>query len=216
MPRTLSQTPAAVAARARRAAASASVVVETTSADPTPVLTVTAFDAEFTTRLDTLREHAVSCGRLDCGHLGKSDSLAVRRAVILYVAEGNGVTLDLSHETPEVAAVYGVLVAAGQARPVYTRRGRGYVAAAPGLALTLPDGETIRLTTQRIETFTAMLRGESATMIARARGRDIETIKSHAGYLRRETGAHDAVSALVAIVLAGRLTDRAMTVAAAE
>lgn len=180
---------------------------------------VPVLDDTFLVRLDSLREHAVTCGRLDCGHLSKSDSPAVRRAVILYVAEGAGVTVSLDSETPEVAAVYGVMVAAGQERPVYTRTAgaRRYASAGlPGMALVMPSPwgarKPFRITPQRRAVFSAMLAGDSASMIAEAQERDIETVKSHAGYLRRETGAHDAVSALISLVLAGRLADDAMTV----
>lgn len=208
MPRILSTTPAAIRAREARAARAAATPTTEAVAPTTTVL----LGEEFLSTLDTVRGHAATCGRLDCGHLGKSASLAVRRAVILYTAAGSGITVSLDRETPEVTAVYGVLTEAGHARPVYTRAGRSYTATVPGMTNVMPDGTTIRLTPQRIETFSAMLRGESATMIAAARQRDIETIKSHAGYLRRGTGAHDAVSALLSLVAAGRLTDRALTV----
>lgn len=184
----------------------------------------------FRDRLDTVKAHAVSCGRLDCGHLGKSASLAVRRAVILYTAEGSGLSVSLDGETPEVVAVLGVLRTAQHARPTYVRGtltsgNRGYVAAHPGAVIAWPNADGIKITPQRAEVFGYMVRGYSATDIssdpARMVGghpaprvgltvRNIETVKSHAGYLRRETGAHDAVSALLALVAAGKIADPAI------
>lgn len=167
--------------------------------------------------LGDIRSHAAACGRLDCGHLGRGPQRAVRRAVILYVAEGMGIVVDLARESAEVAAVLGVLRESQHGRTTYVRGttatgGRGYVPVAAGLTAVMPNPWGIRITPQRADVFTAMLSGRSANEVATAQHRALETVKSHAGYLRRETGAHDATSALLALVLAGRLSDRALTV----
>jgi DNA-binding CsgD family transcriptional regulator len=152
-----------------------------------------------------VREHAASCGRLDCGHLGKSGSRAVRRAVILYVAEGAGVPTDLDAEAPEVASVLGILRGVQYPRPVY--RGRKSEAQTPGqfAASILPNvsDEAITWTPQRVQVASLMWEGYSANEVAREVGRTLETVKSHMGYLRRLTGAHDIVSVLVAGAVAG-------------
>lgn len=171
--------------------------------------------------LSDVRGHAAACGRLDCGHLGKSTSQAVRRAVFLYQAEGAGLTVDLDRVSSDVAAVVGVLRESNHGRTVYVRGtlasgNRGYVATTPGLATVLPNAAGIKMTPQRVEVFTEMLYGYSANQIATRTHRSLETVKSHAGYLRRLTGAHDATSALIALVLAGELHDRAITVPATE
>lgn len=181
-------------------------------------------------RIADIRAHAAGCGRLDCGHLGRSDSLAVRRAVILYTAEGMGLEVALDDESAEVAAVVGVLRESEHFRPTYTRRAGRYVRVAPGTtAMPNPwesqtrEGAPFKLTPERREVFALMLAGHGATAIGSytlsdgsvrpgLTSRTMETVKSHAGYLRRETGAHDATSALLALVCAGRLSDRAVTV----
>ena len=171
--------------------------------------TLTVLDPEVAERLTDTRAHAAECGRIDCGHLSRSSSLAVRRACILYVAEGAEITVTLDHESAEVAAVVGVLRESGHARPVYVRQGRSYARAQNG-ATVLPDARAIRLTPERTEVFSHMLRGHSASEIARSTGRARATVQSHAGWLRRLTGGHDATSCLVALVLLHRLSDRAM------
>lgn len=171
---------------------------------------MTVLDPEVAERLSDIREHAAACGRLDCGHLSRSTSRATRRAVILYTAEGAGITINLDAETPEVAAIVGVLRESQHSRPVYVRQGRTYARALNG-ATVLPDAHSIRLTPERTIVFTAMLKGMSASEISADQGRARATVQSHAGWLRRLTGAHDATSALVALVIAHRLSDRAMT-----
>lgn len=160
---------------------------------------------------DELVQHAATCGRLDCGHLYRSDSQAVRRATLLYLAENQGVEFDLDDESPEVAAVLGVLRASEHAVPVYTRGtnaagNRGYVRPNTVAAvLPLPDVSALRLTPERREVYAAAWQGLSASEIAEEQMRARETVKSHMGNLRRKTGAHDAPSALVALVLAGEI-----------
>jgi hypothetical protein len=150
-----------------------------------------------------VREHAASCGRLDCGHLGKSNSQATRRAVIIYVAEGAGLTIDLDREAPEVAALVGVLRAVSYPRPLYS--GRKTPALTPGqhAASILPDVTKMTWTPQRLQVAALMWEGYSANQVAKAVDRRLETIKSHMGYLRRLSGAHDIVSVLVAGALEG-------------
>lgn len=154
--------------------------------------------------------HAAECGRLDCGHLYRSDSLAVRRATLLYLAECNGLPVDLDAEAPETAAVLGMLRESEHPTPVYRRGtlasgGRGYVRSAPGTLITLPDASGIRLTPERREVFALAWLGHSASEIAELTSRSRETVRSHMGNLRRMTGAHDAPSALLALVLVGAL-----------
>lgn len=174
--------------------------------------TIAVLDETVREALPTIQAHAAACGRLDCGHLGRSTSLAIRRAVILYQAEGAGIEVNLDRETPEVTAVVGVLRASQHARPVYVRAGRSYARTTPGMTQVLPDARAIRITQQRAEVFTAMLKGYSANQIAAAQHRALETVKSHSGWLRRLTGGHDATSCLIALVLAGKLSDPAMPV----
>lgn len=192
------------------------------------------FAEAFIARLDTLRGHAVTCGKLDCGHLYKSDSQAVRRAVILYTAEnsGQGFVLDLSHETPETVAVLGVLRTAKHGHPVYSKTGArgGMVAHTAGITTIWPDASRIRMTPERVSVFGYLLAGYSATQISSdpnrvtagkanprkgLTARALATVVSHAGYLRRETDAHDAVSALLCLVKAGKLTDKGIGVKSA-
>lgn len=163
--------------------------------------------------LDVLT-HAASCGRLDCGHLAKSGSRAVRRATILYQAEGAGYVPDLDAEAPEVVSFLALLRAAQHARPIYRRNLRSVegdarlVPLAPNEGLPLPDLSGLTMTPERVEVFGLLWLGYSATDIGTYRDRpglthrSYQTVKSHAGWLRRLTGAHDATSALVALALA--------------
>lgn len=160
-------------------------------------------DADVQERISDIRAHAAACGRIDCGHLSKSASLPTRRACMLYVLAGAGCTIDLDRETPEVAAIYGVLTSTEHARPYYGGEGT-----------PLPDANGIRITPERLAVFTAMVQGMSASQISQRQGRARATVQSHAGYLRRLTGAHDATSALVSLLLAGKLTDASVTVPA--
>ena len=177
-----------------------------------PATTTFALHAEgYAERLSEIGAHAASCGRLDCGHLYRSDSRAIRRATLLYLLESNGGDVDLDAEAPEVAAVLGILRETEHATPIYQRGtlasgGRGYVRATMAQAFPLPNVEGIRLTPERIEVFSLAWQGHSATEIAGITSRSRETVKSHMGNLRRHTGAHDAPSALVALVLAGLLS----------
>lgn len=152
-----------------------------------------------------LTAHAASCGRLDCGHLYRSDSRAVRRAVLLYLAEGAGYAVDLDREAPEVAAVLGTLRTVGHPRPLYVRDGSRYARTTPATAVPLPDVTGLRLTPERVDVYRLLWQGCSTGEAAALSGRSRETVRSHAGNLRRLTGAHDAPSALVALALAGAL-----------
>ena len=76
----------------------------------------------------------------------------------------------------------------------------------------LPDANGIKITRQRAEVFTLLARGMSAAQVATATFRNIETVKSHAHYLRKLTGAHDATSALTALIIAGKIIHPAVTV----
>ena len=156
--------------------------------------------------------HAAACGRLDCGHLGRSTSRAVRHGVFLYQAEGAGCVLDLGRVSADVAAVIGVLRESRHARPTYVRQGRSYAQSVPGMTTVMPNPWLIRMTPQRREVFGALTLGYSANEVAAAQSRTVETVKSHMGYLRRETGAHDSHSALIALTMAGRLAHVAITV----
>lgn len=156
----------------------------------------------------SVAEHAATCGVLDCGHLYRGPSDTVRRAVLVYIAQANGVAIDLDLEAPAVAGVVGSLRAAGQTAPTYVRGvnaagNAGYVRTAA--TTVLPDVTGFRMTPERRAVFTAMWQGYSLTTIAAAQGRTVATVKSHAGNLRRLNGAHDAPSALVALVLAGQI-----------
>lgn len=190
--------------------------------------TMAALDDDARQRLTDVRQHAAECGRLDCGHLARSVNMATRRAVILYTGEAAGLTVLLDNEPAEVAAIVGVLRDSGHARPTYVRGtlptgNRGMVRAQAGMTV-LPNAAGIKITNERREVFTFMLRGYSASQISsdltampprvgltpRARA----TVQSHAGYLRRLTGGHDATSCLIALVLAGKLSDPSLVVPA--
>jgi hypothetical protein len=194
-------------ARNRRTDATQSEAVATATATGPAVL-----DDETRALLDGVYGHAATCGRLDCGHLYRGPSKAVREAVILYTAEGMGMTVDLNRVSNATAAVVGALRTSQHARPVYVRQGRRNVQQANGVTLVMPEPWAIRMTPQRIEVFSSLLVGHSIVATAERQSRTVETVKSHAGYLRRETGAHDAPSALLALVAAGRLSHRAITV----
>jgi len=132
--------------------------------------------------------------------------------VLVYVAQSNGVVIDLDREAPAVAAVVGTLRAAGAEAPVYVRGTtengtRGYVRTAA--TAPLPNVEGFRMTPERRAVYSAMWQGYSLTTIATVTGRSVDTVKSHAGNLRRLNGAHDAPSALVALVVAGMIEAQA-------
>lgn len=197
--------------RSNTAAVADAPVAEVTLA-PTAFTPLTDEQRE---RLGDIRAHAAECGRLDCGHLARSTSQAVRRAVILYTAEAAGITVGLDEESAEVTAILGVLRESGHARPTFVRSGRRNVQSRPGLVV-MPNAAGIRITPERHAVFTAMLKGESASQISRSQGRARATVQSHAGWLRRLTGGHDATSCLIALVIAGKLADRAMPVPSVE
>jgi DNA-binding NarL/FixJ family response regulator len=136
----------------------------------------------------------------------------VRHAVFLYQAEGAGCEVHLDAVSPDVAAVVGVLRQSQHARPTYVRQGRSYAQAVAGMTTVMPNPWGIRMTPQRTEVFRALTLGHSATEVSALQHRNIETVKSHMGYLRRETGAHDSHSALIALIMAGRLSHSAIVV----
>ena len=99
------------------------------------------------------------------------------------------------------------------------------------MTLVWPYPTQIKMTPQRVEVGNYLLRGFSATQISSdptrmvagqpaprhgLTARTIETVKSHMGYLRRETRAHDITSACLSLHKAGRLSDPAIVWAEAD
>lgn len=162
--------------------------------------------------------HAAECGRTDCGHLYRGHDDAVRRATILFLAEENGLDVDLDLEPAAVAALVGVLRSSRTVRTVYRRPGvRTPRPSATREVADLPDMSALRMTPERIEVYTLMVQGVALVRIAERLNKNIETIKSHAGNLRRGAplgairrgdavaAAHDAPSALLALVIQGSI-----------
>lgn len=162
--------------------------------------------------LSDVQAHAAACGRLDCGHLGRSTSRAVRHAVFLYQCEGAGLTLDLERVSADVAAVIGVLRESRHARPTYVQSGRRHEQATPGMTTVMPNPWSLRLTPQRLAVIADLLVGHSATEVSERQHRNIETVKSHMGWIRRDTGAHATTDALIALLSARRVSHRAVSV----
>lgn len=193
----------------------------TTTTTTAPTLSVVEFDAEVQERIASVAAHAAACGKLECGHTARSTDPDARRAVFLYSASAvmpEAVADALASERPAVAAMYGELQKAGVYAPRYVKRttagGQNTYALQGGEAwmpqTTLANGQPIPVTDERATVWGAMIRGESLTSIARnypsSRGgeRSVETVKSHAGWLRRRCAAHDSTSALIALIAAGR------------
>jgi DNA-binding NarL/FixJ family response regulator len=141
--------------------------------------------------------HAAACGDYHCGHLSRSSSTAVKRAVFLYAAECSTVgSLVRRSEAPEVLAALALLREGAEcARILAAATG---ALAAEVAALTAAAAPT-RLSPEVLAVMDLVTEGLSYPEIADRRGIATETVRSHVKRAMRSTATHTAVDAAVAL-----------------
>ena len=148
---------------------------------------------------------AVSCseGRYDCGHLARSSSRAVKRALFLYLAEVEGLGyLGSRTEAAEVLAALALLRQGAECADILAAGGE---AAATLMAQVTPDMHDRDCTPQQIEVLGFVAQGFSYPEIAAATNRATETVRSLVKAAMRNTNTHNAFDAAVAVAAEGLL-----------
>lgn len=138
---------------------------------------------------------AMGCGRYDCGHVGRSESVPLKRAAFLYLADKAGLgDLRGRHEDAAVNAAL-ALMQAGEACSAI-------VLAVTGEALAEDEAPrrpkvTKGFTPQQVKILGYVSWGMSIPDIASAMELSPETVKSHLGYIKRTHGVHSTLDAAV-------------------
>lgn len=149
---------------------------------------------------------ALSCaeGRYDCGHLSRSSSRPVKRALFLHLAEveGHGY-LGTRTEPVEVLAALALLRQGAECQAILEAGGSGAAALAAEAAAS-PVCER-PCTPQQIEVLRLVAEGFSYPEIAEATGRAVETVRSLVKAAMRNTLTHNAFDAAVVLVGYGEL-----------
>lgn len=140
-------------------------------------------------------ESATRCGRVDCGHVHRSESRAVKRALFLYLCEsddriGAGV-MESAEGADTLAALAAmrrgapcaeVLAAAGVPAP--------RVGATPRTATRGPS-----LTDRQVEVLALVAEGYAYPEIARTLGKSVETVRDRVKGAMKATSTHSAPEA---------------------
>lgn len=140
---------------------------------------------------------AMSCaeGRYDCGHITRSSSRPVKRALFLYLAEVEDLGyLGSRNEPVEVLAALALMREGAECAAILEAGDpQGVVARLVEQVGTLDRD----LTPQQVEVLTLVAEGYSYPEIAQATGRATETVRSLVKAAMRNTLTHSAMDAAV-------------------
>lgn len=147
--------------------------------------------------MTTLSLHPVSTAcadaRYDCGHITRSDSTAVKRALFLFLAESEGLGyLGSRTEATEVLAALVLMRQGAECARIIAAATDTEVAEMAAEVAPLPA-----LTTKQIEVLALVAEGLSFPEIAATLSKSVETVRSLTKAAMRATMTHSVVQAAV-------------------
>lgn len=151
-------------------------------------------------------ESAIHCAAYQCGHIGRCDDQAVKRALVVYLAREAGVPCDTSSDGADVAAVLGMMRAGRPCSEVREWRTAGVTRTSAPATPATTDAPRIRITPQMCEVATMVAQGYDHPEIAAATYRSVETVKSLLARCRKATAAHTSPAAAVKMAEWGHIT----------
>lgn len=149
---------------------------------------------------------AIHCGRYDCGHITRSDSQAVKRALALYLAREAGLAVDTSTEEADTLAVLGLMRAGRPCTEVRNYRTAGVTSATTPATPATTEAPAIRVTPEMCEVAALILQGYDYPEIAARTHRAKETVRSLARRVIRVANAHSAMAGAVWMASHGYVT----------
>lgn len=144
---------------------------------------------------------ATSCGRYDCGHVGRSDNQALKRAAFLFLAEQAGVTGVRTANEPAGTLAALALMRAGEAcdtvaEVVRERNPETGRTTQRTVRTPTPHAEG-RVTTGQAAVLRLIREGYDIPEIAERLTLATATVRSHLGYASRNLRTHSALDAAV-------------------
>lgn len=151
---------------------------------------------------------ATSCGRYDCGHVGRSDSRLLKRAAFLFLCETAGVTgvRSPSEDASVMAAL--ALMRRGEAcedvaQVIRTRDENGV--RRQTTTYVRPERKAPRVTSGQASVLRLIALGYAIPEVAAALTLNAATVRSHLGYASRNLYTHSALDAAVEATRLGLL-----------
>lgn len=145
--------------------------------------------------MPTAAANATGCGRYDCGHVGRSDSRALKRAAFLYLAEVDGQGDLCGREGADVLAAL-ALMREGHPCEFVAQHYSGERTRRP-MPSPRPEVTTPVLTPQQSEVLALASEGWAIPEIAEMTNRATETVRSLLAMCRRNTATHSTLDAAV-------------------
>lgn len=141
---------------------------------------------------------SIHCAAYQCGHIGRSDDLAVKRALYLHLCRESGVEpMPVpGGDTDETLAVLALMREGRPCSEVRNYRTAGVTAATTPATPATTEEEAITITPQMVEVATLIASGYSYPEVARMTGRKTETVRSLAKRCIRAANAHTAMAAV--------------------
>jgi DNA-binding NarL/FixJ family response regulator len=138
--------------------------------------------------MPTAITHAIHCGRYDCGHIVRSDSAALKRALYLHLCatDGQGY-LGARNEPADVLAALALMA---QGAPCTEVAGVTPRTSNPPAAAVAPT-----FTPRGLEVLSLVAEGKDIPEMADATGLSVETVRSHLAVARKACGAHSSAEA---------------------
>lgn len=149
---------------------------------------------------------SIHCGRYDCGHITRSDSQAVKRALALYLAREAGLTVDTSSEEADTLAVLGLMRAGRPCTEVRNYRTAGVTSATTPATPANTDTPAVRITPEMVEVAALILQGYDYPEIAARTHRAKETVRSLSKRIIATANAHSAMAGAVKMAEWGYVT----------
>jgi DNA-binding CsgD family transcriptional regulator len=134
-------------------------------------------------------------GRADCGHITRSSSVPVKRALFLFRCESEGLGfLGGRHEAPETLAALALMRVGADCADILAVDGP----AAEAVTAILVDAlEAVSPTATQVGVLVLVAEGLSYPEIAAQTGRSVETVRSLVKAAMARTLTHSAIDAAV-------------------
>lgn len=139
------------------------------------------------------------CAAYQCGHIMRSDDLAIKRALFLFTRRTRGATVSTRGESADVRAALSLMMAGRSCAQV-----KGY--ATTGQALPAPVAHPVGTyvpSDEVLEVLALVAQGYDIPEIAEQTHRAIETVRSLMGMARKRTGSHTTMDAACVLAEAG-------------
>lgn len=144
---------------------------------------------------------ASHCGRYDCGHILRSDDMALKRAAFVHLCREADVFVSTEDEAADVLAALALMMSGRPCSEVRAYRTPGITTAnRPSTPATVT---TVNLSSEVLEVMGYVARGYDIPEIAAVTYRATETVRSHMARARKATDAHSSMAACVALTRLG-------------